>query len=76
MMHIERGARAAQPSHNLTIERVEVAVSGELGYVNGRWAVGVDTPGRRSEARGHYLSVWRQRGDVWRQVAVSACVLP
>lgn len=72
----ERLFRGGNPSHNLTIERVEVAASGDLGYVTGRWAVGVDTPGGRSEARGHYLSVWRRRGDVWRQVAVSAYVLP
>lgn len=72
----ERLFRGGNPSHILTIERVEVAASGELGYVTGRWAVGVDTPGGRSEARGHYLSVWRRRGDAWRQVAISAYVLP
>jgi ketosteroid isomerase-like protein len=72
----ERLFRGGNPSHRITIERVEVAASGDLGWVSGRWAVGVDTPGGRSEARGHYLSVWRRRGDVWRQIAVSAYVLP
>lgn len=57
-------------------ERVEVAMSGEPGYVTGRWAVGVDTPRGRAEASGHYLSVWRRRGEVWRQIVVSAYVLP
>lgn len=72
----ERLFRGGNPSHVLTLERVEEAASGELGYVTGRWAVGVDTPGGRSEARGFYLSVWRRRSDGWRQVAVSAYVLP
>jgi ketosteroid isomerase-like protein len=72
----ERLFRGGNPSHTITLERVEAASSGELGYVTGRWAVGVDTPNGRSEARGYYLSVWRRRGAVWRQVAVSAYVLP
>ncbi len=72
----ERLFRGGNPSHTLTIERVEMAASGELGYLTGRWAVGVDTPNGRSEAAGHYLSVWRKRGDAWRQVAVSAYILP
>ena len=72
----ERLFRGGNPSHVLKLERVEEAASGELGYVTGRWAVGVDTPSGRSEARGYYLSVWRRRSDGWRQVAVSAYVLP
>ena len=72
----ERLFRGGNPSHTLTLERVEEAASGELGYVTGRWAVGVDAPSGRSEARGYYLSVWRRRSDGWRQVAVSAYVLP
>jgi ketosteroid isomerase-like protein len=72
----ERLFRGGNPSHTLTIERVEVATSGELGYVTGRWTVGVDTPNGRSTARGYYVSVWRRRADRWRQVAVSASVLP
>ncbi len=72
----ERLFRGGNPSHALTLERVEEATSGDLGYVTGRWTVGVDTPSGRSEARGYYLSVWRRRTDGWRQVAVSAYVLP
>lgn len=72
----ERLFRAGNPFHSLTIERVDVAASEDLGYVTGHWAVGMDTPGGRAEARGYYLSVWRRRGAAWRQVAVSAYTLP
>lgn len=72
----ERLFRGGNPIHVLTLERVEESASGDLGYVSGRWNVGVDTPAGRSEARGHYLSVWRRRSDGWRQVAISAYVLP
>lgn len=71
-----RALVGGNPIHVLTLERVEESASGDLGYVSGQWNVGVDTPAGRSEARGHYLSVWRRRSDGWRQVAISAYVLP
>lgn len=72
----ERLFRGGNPSHTITVDRVEAAASGELGYVSGKWAVGVDTPNGRSEARGVYLAVWRKRGTVWRQIVINAAMLP
>jgi hypothetical protein len=44
--------------------RAAIAVSGDLGYTLGPWTSG--RRGRRPQAFGHYLTVWKRDGDAWR----------
>lgn len=68
----ERFFRGGNPVHTMTTDSVVVAESGDLGYTLGHWTVGVDASGRRAEAAGEYLAVWRRRLGAWKIVALSA----
>jgi ketosteroid isomerase-like protein len=64
--------RGGNPVHTMTTDSVVVARGNDLGYVTGRWTVGVDTPNGRAEAAGDYLAVWQRLASGWKLVAVSA----
>lgn len=55
-----------------TVDRVEAAHSGDLGYARGSYA-SADAP---AKVLGHYLRVWRNEGGTWRVALDVTNVLP
>jgi ketosteroid isomerase-like protein len=64
--------RGGNPIHTMTTDSVVVSRGNDVGYVTGKWTVGVDTPNGRAEGAGDYLAVWRLIDGQWKIVAVSA----
>ena len=46
--------------------RVEVAKSGELAYTSGTYNLSFDSPGKRVEDKGKYLTIWQKAGQTWK----------
>ena len=58
--------------HPITVERVEMSRSGELGYVYGKWWS--HQPAREYDRGGRYMAVWKLVGSQWQIVMLSANV--
>jgi ketosteroid isomerase-like protein len=58
--------------HPITIEKVDVSSSGDMGYIYGRWWS--IHPSENYFNGGRYVSVWKLRNNKWRIVMLSVNV--
>lgn len=56
--------------HPVTVDSVQTAASGDLGYTFGRWWY--RNPEQKVNSGGRYLAVWRRDGETWRITMLSA----
>jgi ketosteroid isomerase-like protein len=59
-------------TYSSTIDKIEVAVSGDLAYVRGIASMKVKTPDGLTELTGRWVEIWKKIDGQWKNVLTIA----